>query len=170
MKSFLLNSEGASLHGIRCDLPTQAAIVPTPFAAADIQDLTQQAPIVLVDDEPQVTRLYEVLMARSGLHTLAIPNGDAALEYVLHHPVSLVISELHRRHINGLAFLEVLRRTSSKQHVPFMIITATPDYEARQAFVALSGNAFLTKPIDGRQLTHIVTHTLSAQLSPQPTQ
>lgn len=148
----------------------QAAVVSTPFAAVDIQDLTQKAPIVLIDDEPQVTRLYEVLMARAGLHTVSIPNGEAALEYVLHHPVSLVISELNRRHINGLAFLEVLRNTSSKVDVPFMIITATPDYEARQAFVALSGNAFLTKPIDGRQFTHIVTHTLTAQLTPQPTQ
>lgn len=158
------------MDGISRDLNTQSTIIPAQFYATDIQDLTQKAPIVLIDDEPQVTRLYEVLMARTGLHTVAIPNGDAALEYVLHHPVSLVISELNRHHINGLAILEVLRRTSSKAHIPFMIITATPDYEARQAFVALSGNAFLTKPIDGRQLTHIVTHTVTAQLSPQPTQ
>jgi DNA-binding NtrC family response regulator len=168
MKTFLLNSEGASMDGISSDLNRESTVIPALIWAADIQDLTRQAPIVLSDDEPQVTRLYEVLMARAGLQTVSIPNGNTALDYVLYHPVSLVITELSRRHINGLAFLEKIRSISWTLPIPFMVITANPDYEARKAFLALGGNAFLTKPIDGRQLMQIVTRTLSTQLVPQP--
>lgn len=127
--------------------------------------MTQHAPIIICDDEPQIAHLYEILLARVGMRSLQIPTSDAVVAYIQQYPVSLIISELNRPNINGLDLLKAVRSSTHNMHVPFMLVTSTPDYESRKLFATLSGSAFLTKPIDGRQLTHVITQTLTALLA-----
>ncbi len=170
MKTFKLNSERANVVGQSSDFNSRASMIAAERGLHDIKAFTQYAPILLSDDEPEITRLYEVLMARVGLRTVSMPEGDMARDYLLYNPVSLVISDLMKPHYTGLDLLKVLRHNPTTNDVPFMIITATPDYESRLAFKALSGDVYLTKPIDARQLTQTVTQLLSTHLSKQPSQ
>jgi len=131
----------------------------------NLETFTHTAPILLSDDEPQIARLYEALMSRIRLRTVAISDSSAALDYMLKRPVSLVISDLMKPNITGLDMLQALRNEPTTVDVPFVIVTATPDYESRQQFNALGGNAYLTKPIDTRQFTRTVVQLLSSQIS-----
>lgn len=170
MKTFKLNSERSSVVGQNGDFNTLSSMMAAEHGIHDVKTLTRYAPILLSDDEPQITRLYEALMARVGLRTVSVPEGNMAQDYVLYNPVSLVISDLMKPHFTGLDLLKVLRQNPVTTDVPFMIITATPDYESRLAFKTLGGNVYLTKPIDARQLTQTVTQLLSTQLSKQLSQ
>lgn len=170
MKTFKLNSERPSVVRQSGDFNSHSSMMTAEHPISDIKSFTQYAPILLSDDEPQITRLYEVLMTRVGLKTVSVPDGDVARDYLLDNPVSLVISDLMKPHFNGLDLLSVLRQNPATTDVPFMIITATPDYESRKAFKSLGGDVYLTKPIDARQLTQIVIQLLSAQLSKQLSQ
>ena len=156
------------MNGISDNFNSQSALQLSAVGIEDIETLTQFAPIVLIDDEPQIMRLYEVMLARVGLRTVSLPDSDTALDYCVQKPVSLVISELLRPHINGLTMLELLRRDPSTTDVPFIMITATPEYDSRTLFESLGGNAFLTKPINIRQLTHVVNNLLDEQLARCP--
>ena len=131
----------------------------------DLETFTHTAPILLSDDEPQIIRLYEILMARLHLRTVSIPDSREALDYLLNKPVSLVISDLNKPNFTGLDVLKALRQDTSTADMPFMIVTATPDYESRLAFNALRGSAYLTKPINNRQFSDIVVELLSAELA-----
>jgi len=170
MKTFKLNSERPSVAGQNGDLNSYSSMMTAERAIHDVKTFTQYAPILLSDHEPQITRLYEVLMARAGLKTVSVPDGDVARDYVLDNPVSLVISDLIKPHFTGLDLLKVLRQNPTTMDVPFMMVTATPDYESRKAFKSLGGDVYLTKPIDARQLTQTVTQLLSTQLSKQLSQ
>ena len=167
MKTFKLNSERSNVVGQSGDFNSHSSMMIAEQGIHDIKALTQYAPILLSDDEPQITRLYEALMARVGLRTVSVPEGNLAQDYLLYNPVSLVISDLMKPHFTGLDLLKVLRQNPATTDVPFIIITATPDYESRLAFKALAGDVYLTKPIDARQLTQTVTQLLSTQLSKQ---
>lgn len=138
--------------------------------ALDLETFTRCAPILITDDEPQIAHLYAALMARVRLHTVSIPDGYAALDYMLHKPVSLVISDLLKPNINGIDLLKALRQEPTTTEIPFVIITATPEYESRQMFKMLGGSAYLTKPIDARQLTQTITQLLTVQLADPPVQ
>ncbi len=170
MKTFKLNSERPSVVGQSGDFNSHLLMLSAEQGVHDVETLTHYAPILLSDDEPEITRLYEVLMARVGLRTVSVPEGKKARDYLLCNPVSLVISDLMKPHFTGLDLLKVLRQNPATTDVPFMIITATPDYESRLAFKALAGDVYLTKPIDTRQLTQTVIQLLSSQLSKQPAQ
>ena len=134
----------------------------------DLETFTHTAPILLSDDEPQIARLYEVLMARLHLRTVSVADGRAALDYMLKKPVSLVISDLMKPNISGMDMLKALRQDPTTTDVPFMVVTATPDYETRLAFKQLRGNAYLTKPLNTKQFTDTVVQLLSAQLISEP--
>ena len=82
----------------------------------------------------------------------------------------MVISEIEKPNISGLEMLKALRQDLTTIDVPFMVITANPDYESRMAFKALGGNAYLTKPLNTQQFTQTVIQLLSAELSVEPTQ
>jgi DNA-binding response OmpR family regulator len=151
--------------GANNDFNTHTSVIATQLGIHDLKALTQYAPILLSDDEPQITRLYEVLMSRSGLNTVSVPNGVMARDYLLDNPVSLVIAELMKPHFTGLQLLQAVRENPATIDVPFMIVTATPEYESRLAFKALGGDTYLTKPIDARQFTQTVTHMLSSHFS-----
>ena len=164
MRTFLINSERSSTTGMSDDSHFPEADAPL-SDVLDLETFTHTAPILLSDDEPQIVRLYEVLMSRIHLRTVSIPDGRAALEYMLKKPVSLVISDLMKPKITGLDMLKALRQDPTTRDVPFIVVTATPEYESRLAFNALGGNAYLTKPINTRQFTDIVVQLLTVQLA-----
>ena len=168
MRTFLLDSEKLSLNQATVGFIGQDCLAP----ASDVLDLetfTHCAPILLSDGEPQVVRLYEVLMARLRLRTVSVPDGRAALDYALHRPVSLVISEIAKPHLNGIDLLKALRQDLTTCDVPFIIVTSDPHYESRLAFKSLHGNAYFTKPLNRQQFTQTVVQLLAAQLA-EPTQ
>jgi PleD family two-component response regulator len=168
MKTFMLNSERSNVSGTGDDFSSHASLIAAQHSITDVQTLTQVAPIMLSDDEPQITRLYETLMARVGLHTVSMPQADRARDYMFYNPVSLVISELMKPRFTGLELLKELRQNPVTATIPFIMITATPDYESHQMFNTLGGNLFLSKPIDARRLTQTVTQLLSALLVKHP--
>ncbi len=163
--TFKMNSERPSVVGANNDFHGHPLITATQLGIQDLKMLTQNTPILLSDDEPQITRLYEVLMSRAGLNTVSMPNGKVARDYLLDNPVSLVIAELMKPHFTGLELLQAVRENPATIDVPFMMVTATPDYESRLAFKALGGDSYLTKPIDARQFTQTVTRLLSTHFS-----
>lgn len=163
--TFKLNSERPSVIGANNDFHGHTVVAATQPGLHDLHTRTQFAPILLSDDEPQITRLYEVLMSRAGLNTVSMPNGQMARDYLLDNPVSLVIAELMKPHLTGLQLLQAVRENPATVDVPFMIVTATPEYESRLAFKALGGDVYLAKPIDARQFTQTVTRLLSAHFS-----
>ncbi len=171
MRTFLLNSERSPLTGMTGNVSVpETGKVPMSFEVLDLETFTHCAPILLSDDEPQITRLYEVLMSRLRLRTVSVPDGSAAMEYMLKKPVSLVISEAVKPRVTGIDLLKALRQDLTTRDVPYIMITATPDYESRLAFNALGGNAYLTKPLNTPQFTQTVVQLLSAQLSTEPAQ
>jgi PleD family two-component response regulator len=171
MRTFLINSERSPMAGMSGNVSfPDAGIQPMSFEVLDLETFTHCAPILISDYEPQITRLYEVLMSRLKLRTVSVPDGKAALEYMLKKPVSLVISEIAKPHVSGLEMLKALRQDPTTTDVPFIMITSDPQYETRAAFKALGGNAYLTKPLNTKQFTQTVVQLLSAELSTESSQ
>jgi DNA-binding response OmpR family regulator len=169
MGTFLINSEKSPIKGSGGSIGFMAAgDAPSPSQILDLETFTHCAPVLISEDEPQIARLYEVLLARMHLRSVSIPKSSAALDYMLKRPVSLVISNLMKPNVTGLDLLKALRQDTTTTDIPFMIITSTPDYETRLAFQTLGGNAYLTKPINTKQFTDTVVQLLVSQLISEP--
>ena len=128
---------------------------------------TPYLPVLISDDDPHITRLYEAILGRLKLQTVSIADGQIALDYVRQHPVALVISDLNKPHVNGLDMLCQIREHESGTRLPFIMVTATPDLEIKRTFADLGGSFFLTKPFNMHTFTSTVMKLLQAQLVPE---
>jgi len=129
----------------------------------NLSAFTAQYPIIISDDDPQIIRLYQMILDRHHLHSIASPTSQGALDLAHHHTASLIISDMMKPYMSGMDLLRSLRSESRTLHTPFMMITATPRPELRAEFATLGGDVFRAKPIDLREFITLVTKLLQHQ-------
>ncbi len=115
--------------------------------------------VLLVDDESQfVEALAERLQLR-GFDTLVANDGPGALDLLEKDRVALVVLDLRMPEMDGL---EVLRRIREKWPTTQVIIaTGHGDEEDRRKCLELGAFAFLSKPVNIKELSHLLKEAWS---------
>ncbi|MBW3631176.1 MAG: response regulator [Gemmatimonadetes bacterium] len=106
--------------------------------------------ILIVDDEQANVRVLTRFLASEGYHDV-LATTDSRLAFPLFDTESpdLVLLDLHMPHLSGMAVLEAIRNTASRDsYVPVLVLTADPTPEAKKQALALGAHDFLTKPFD----------------------
>ena len=117
--------------------------------------------ILLVDDEPMISRLSRAILAPLGYAIRDVASGKSALEAMEHHRPLLVVLDVGLPDMMGL---DVLKTAHARwPNLPVIMLTA--DSEASTAVRALRLGAFdyLTKPVDPDELTVAVERALERQ-------
>ena len=65
--------------------------------------------ILVVDDEPKMRRVLEIMLQKMGHGVLPAGNGREALDVYADHPVDLVITDLRMPEMDGVELLVRLR-------------------------------------------------------------
>jgi len=76
--------------------------------------------ILVVDDEPQITRVLRTALAGHGYNVRTASDGDEALEIMREWKPELVITDLSMPNMGGL---ELCRRIRSKMAVPIIVLS-----------------------------------------------
>jgi CheY-like chemotaxis protein len=111
--------------------------------------------ILVVDDEPDVRELVEVLLAGQGYEIDGADGGKIALERLAHQVYDLIVSDLRMPDVDGVALYEAVQNrpiprpamlfmsgfTNAAEFVPFLRETGTP---------------VVAKPFDVKELRHLV--------------
>lgn len=130
-------------------LPEHEAFLPEHDAAAGCEPAASGL-VLLVEDEPTLSRLAERALAADGWRVLAAASAEAALARLAarpeHDPVALLVTDLSLPGLDGLALLAALR-----EQRPDLPAIVTSGY-AHGLGVLPSGAAFLAKPYALRAL------------------
>lgn len=156
MANFLLVSERQKMPLSYINItetspPTTVAHFP-PNVTADNPFL----PVLITDDDPHITRLYEAILSRLGLQTVSIADGHAALEYSRHNPLSLVISDLNKPFLNGMDMLSQIREYKPTANLPFFMVTTSRERDIQHSFTERGGTLLLYKPFNMHTFTSAV--------------
>jgi CheY-like chemotaxis protein len=125
---------------------------------APVRTATPQprAPVLVVEDEPGVRELINVVLARAGHEVVAVDGPHAALAALHRQPViSLMLVDVIMPEMDGYDFVAEARKSAPGAQVIFMSSFA-PD-ASRQA----PRDRFLAKPFSVEQLTALVNETLA---------
>lgn len=116
--------------------------------------------VLLVDDESQfVEALAERLQLR-GFEALVANDGPAALDLLEKDLVGLVVLDLRMPEMDGL---EVLRRIKERwPKTQVIIATGHGDEEDRRKCLELGAFAFLSKPVNIKELSRLLREAWSA--------
>lgn len=121
----------------------------------------QSQPLVLIVDDLEHVRLSMKLLfeQKAGARVLSANTSEEALQLARKNPkLDLVISDIRRPGMDGMAFLEVFKK--ERPGVPVMMVSGALSSAARQRAYRLGASACYRKPVTLRRLLGAVTKTL----------
>lgn len=117
--------------------------------------------ILLVDDEPEVLRLFKRILSAESALILAAQSGAEALEIARQTSLDLVILDIKLPDVSGTEVLRRLRRIDAG--VPVIIVTSYGSVETVRASMRLGAFDYLTKPFDNQEIRRVAREALASR-------
>jgi DNA-binding response OmpR family regulator len=86
------------------------------------------------------------------LQFVGAENGREALEMLDGATVDLLVTDINMPEMDGIELVREVRRRKSSDELPILIMTAKGEEAARGEGMALGANAYILKPLSGREL------------------
>lgn len=111
--------------------------------------MAEKSLVLVVEDEPRVSRYLRSSLQMAGYDVLVAPDGVKALELVQENRPDLILLDLRLPRMSGLEVLENVR----KQHdMPVIVLTANDAEDDKVKALMLGADDYLTKPFGTREL------------------
>lgn len=105
--------------------------------------------ILVVDDEPQITRVLRTSLASQGYDIRVANDGETALEIVKDWTPDLVITDLSMPNMDGL---ELCRRLRAKSQVPIIVLSVKGEERTKVQALDAGADDYVTKPFGMTEL------------------
>ncbi|MFM1945246.1 MAG: hypothetical protein RI897_4228 [Verrucomicrobiota bacterium] len=108
--------------------------------------------VLVVDDEPFMVRLIEIVLQREGYQMLHAANGSEALECARREQPAAIIMDGMMPKMDGMTALRLLKQDAETGHIPVILLTANPNRFSREDAESSGATTFLTKPFSPTML------------------
>jgi two-component system OmpR family response regulator len=105
--------------------------------------------ILIVDDDPQIRDVLQEYFTLKELRASVTSSGKEMAEFLINHPIDLVILDLRLAGEDGMVLARRLREQSA---IPVIILTGVSDEADRIMGLELGADDYLTKPFSPREL------------------
>jgi len=99
--------------------------------------------VLVVDDEPQITRVLRTVLSSQGYQVRTAGEGEAALSSFNEWRPELVITDLFMPHMDGL---ELCRRIRSMSNVPIIVLSVKGEERSKVEALDSGADDYVTKP------------------------
>lgn len=123
--------------------------------------------VLVVDDEPRMTRFIRMNLELEGYHVVEAHDGLEALDKVRTDLPDLVILDVMMPELDGFETLRMLRDISS---VPVIMLTVRDEEEDKVRGLELGADDYVTKPFSARELASRVKAVLRRSQGPRDPQ
>ena len=119
--------------------------------------MNEKQRILIVDDEPQITRVLRRSLASHGYDVRSAADGESALETFGDWHPDLVITDLSMPNLDGLALCRQLRTLSS---VPVIVLSVKGEEQTKVEALDAGADDYVTKPFGMDELLARIRATL----------
>ncbi len=124
--------------------------------------------ILIVEDNPQNMKVVMMALRPHGYTLLQATDGEEALEIAVSEKPDLIIMDVQLPKVSGLEVTRRLRQMPGFSHVPIIAVTAYAMKGDREKAIEAGCDAYLSKPINTRELPGVVVAVLSQQRKNKP--
>ncbi len=103
--------------------------------------------VLIVDDDPQICKFYEVILNEAGMETRVCNNPLEAFDILSEFRAELIIMDLYMPQCRGKDLAGVIRQEPAYDSVPIVFLSAEDDLIKQLDVMTIGGDDFLTKPI-----------------------
>lgn len=118
------------------------------------------APILSVDDDPQIRRIIERSLKAEGYQIASASSAESALELLRRSgPYSLILLDVVMTGENGFMLAQRIRQGQAGEihrRVPILFVTAEDDQKSFESSFEVGAIGYITKPFDPEKLVESV--------------
>jgi CheY-like chemotaxis protein len=114
---------------------------------------------MIVEDNPQNMKLLEMLLRKTYV-LLQAHDGEEALDMATREQPDLIVMDMQLPKMSGIEVTRRLRRMPVFRYTPIIAITAYAMKGDRERFLEAGCNAYLSKPINTRELPAMIERML----------
>jgi two-component system, OmpR family, KDP operon response regulator KdpE len=118
--------------------------------------------ILVVDDEPQITRVLRTSLSSHGYDIRVANDGETALEIMKDWIPDLVITDLAMPNMDGL---ELCRRLRPSTHIPIIVLSVRGEERTKVQALDAGADDYVTKPFSIEELLARVRANLRRTLA-----
>jgi two-component system phosphate regulon response regulator PhoB len=101
--------------------------------------------ILVVDDDTNLTQLYEAALTARGYHVFVANDGEAALTLAEKEKPDLVLLDIMMPEIHGLHVLDILKATPETQAAKVIMLTALGDEATKEKALETGAIDYIVK-------------------------
>jgi DNA-binding NtrC family response regulator len=116
--------------------------------------------ILIIDDDDQLRRSFERLLAEEGYDILSAPSGEAGLNIIRERTPDLVILDMRLPGMNGFETFKAIHALESK--LPVIIMTAYGTTETAIEATKMGAFDYILKPFDIPDMLSVIGQALEA--------
>lgn len=120
--------------------------------------------ILLVDDDPSISRLVQLYLEKEGFEVHTAARGDDALTAFRRLPPDLMLLDVMLPGLDGWQVLKAVRKTSA---IPIIMLTAKDETFDKVLGLELGADDYITKPFDTKELVARVKAVLRRTQGPE---
>jgi DNA-binding response OmpR family regulator len=105
--------------------------------------------ILVIDDNPEINQMVQVLLQRNQYDAACAFSGTEALLRLEKDPFDLILLDLM---LPGLSGNEVLSRINDKYHIPVICVSAKDDIDTKLGMIRDGADDYITKPFNNEEL------------------
>ena len=102
-------------------------------------------PLLLVDDDPDLRRLFATFLKRVGFEVLLAEDGAAGFELACSRPLEVIVADLNMPRLDGWGMLRKLRADARTREIPVAVLSAHDDYREALKAKNAGARAYLAK-------------------------
>jgi two-component system KDP operon response regulator KdpE len=119
--------------------------------------------ILVVDDEPQITRVLKTTLSSQGYGVRTASDGDEAIQMMRDWAPDLVITDLRMPNLGGL---ELCRQIRAKSRIPIIVLSVKGEERIKVEALDAGADDYVTKPFGVRELLARVRAALRRAAAP----
>jgi two-component system KDP operon response regulator KdpE len=120
--------------------------------------------ILVVDDEPQITRVLKTTLSTQGYGVRTASDGDEAIQMMKDWTPDLVITDLRMPNLGGL---ELCRHIRAKSRVPIIVLSVKGEERIKVEALDAGADDYVTKPFGVHELLARVRAALRRAATPE---
>jgi two-component system, OmpR family, KDP operon response regulator KdpE len=114
-----------------------------------MMDVAESSRVLVVDDEPQITRVLRTVLSSQGYQVRTAAEGESALSNFKEWSPELVITDLYMPHMDGVELCRRIREVSS---VPIIVLSVKGEERTKVEALDSGADDYVTKPFGMEEL------------------
>jgi DNA-binding NtrC family response regulator len=117
--------------------------------------------ILIVEDEAKMRRLLELNLGEDGFTTLSAGDAESGLKLLRENSVDLVVTDLKLPGMNGLEFLQAIKRQNAA--LPVVVMTAFGTVETAVEAMKAGASDYVLKPFSLSEMRMVIRKELDVR-------